>query len=169
MERSNFIDYNNVNFSIIVRARIVNDNLILTFFNEFEETLEKNEMNLILFHSIKRNKHFNEINNLDFINMNFIESFCLKNKMISINNLNITQNLTGNLNCFNNLINSRLFKQYSKDEWTSVDPLRVARFIYVLWVENPNMKYPEKSTTPTYRKNNMIYTGENKKFNGISR
>ena len=61
MEKSNFIDYNNVNFSIIVRARIVNDNLILTFFNEFEETLEKNEMNLILFHSIKKNKSFNEI------------------------------------------------------------------------------------------------------------
>ena len=169
MERSNFIDYNNVNFNIIVRARISNNRLLLTFFNESEETLNKNEMNLILFHSIKQNRSFIEIHDLDFININFIESFCLKNKMISINNLNITQNLTGNLNCFNNLINSRLFKQYSKDEWTSVDPLRVARFIYVLWVENPNMKYPEKSTTPTYRKNNMIYTGENKKFKGISR
>lgn len=169
MERSNFIDYNNLNLKIVLRARIIEDKLVVTFFNEFNETLDKNEMNLILFHSIKQNKSFIEINNLDFININFIESFCLKNKMISINNLNITRNLTGNLNCFNNLINSRLFKQYSKDEWTSVDPLRVARFIYVLWVENPNMKYPEESTTPTYRKNNMIYTGENKKSNGISR
>ena len=165
MERSNFIDYNNVNFNIIVRARIVNDNLILTFFNEFEETLEKNEMNLILFHSIKRNKYFNEINNLDFINNQFIEAFSFKNKMISVNNFHIT----ANSNCFNNLINSRLFKQYSKDEWTSSDPLRVARLKYILWAENPNMKYPEKSTTPYQRSNSMIYTGENKKFHGISR
>lgn len=164
MERSNFIDYNNLNFRIIVRARIVNDNLLLTFFNEFEETLEKNEMNLILFHSIKQNQSFIEINNLDFINKQFIESFCLKNKMISINNLNININL----GCLNNLINSNFFKQSSKNEWTSVDPLRVARFMYVLWVENPNMKYPEKST-PTCRENNMTYTGENKKSNGISR
>ena len=165
MKRSNFIDYNNVNFNIIVRARIVNDNLILTFFNEFEETLEKNEMNLILFHSIKRNQHFNEINNLDFINNQFIEAFSFKNKIISANNLNITSSS----NCFNNLINSRLFKQYSKDEWTAVDPLRVARLKYILWAENPNMKYPEKSTTPSQRSNKMTYTGENKKINGISR
>lgn len=164
MERSNFIDYNNLNFRIIVRARIVNDNLLLTFFNEFEETLEKNEMNLILFHSIKQNNSFIEINNLDFINNQFIEAFSLKNKIISVNNFHIT----ANSNCFNNLINSRLFKQY-KDEWTSVDPLRVARLKYILWAENPNMKYPEKSTTPTYRENNMVYTGENKKSNGISR
>ena len=165
MERSNFIDYNNVNFNIIVRARVVNDNLILTFFNDFEEILEKNGINLILFHSIKRNKYFNEINDLDFINNQFIEAFSFKNKIISVNNLNITSSS----NCFNNLINSRLFKQYSKDEWTSSDPLRVARLKYILWAENPNMKYPEKSTTPTYRSNNMVYTGENKKINGISR
>lgn len=50
MERSNFIDYNNVNFNIIVRARISNNRLLVTFFNESEETLNKNEMNLILFH-----------------------------------------------------------------------------------------------------------------------
>lgn len=165
MERSNFIDYNNVNFNIIVRGRVVNDNLILTFFNDFEEILEKNGINLILFHSIKRNKYFNEINDLDFININFIEAFSFKNKIISVNNLNITSSS----NCFNNLINSRLFKQYSKDEWTSVDPLRVARLKYILWAENPNMKYPEKSKTPSQRSNNMTYTGENKKFNGISR
>ena len=165
MERSNFIDYNNVNFNIIVRGRVVNDNLILTFFNDFEEILEKNGINLILFHSIKRNKYFNEINDLDFININFIEAFSFKNKIISVNNLNITSSS----NCFNNLINSRLFKQYSKDEWTSVDPLRVARLKYILWAENPNMKYPEKSKTSSQRSNNMTYTGENKKFNGISR
>ena len=165
MERSNFIDYNNLNFRIIVRARISNNRLLVTFFNESEETLNKNEMNLILFHSIKQNRSFIEIHDLDFININFIESFCLKNKMISINNLNIT----GNLNCLNNLINSNFFKQSSKNEWTSVDPLRVARFMYVLWVENPNMKYPEKSKTPSQHSNNMTYTGENKKFNGISR
>ena len=167
MERSNFIDYNNVNFNIIVRARIVKDMLVLTFFNEFEETLEKNEMNLILFHSIKKNKSFNEINNLDFINRNFIKEFSCNTKMIYVNNLNIA----ANSNCFNNLINSKFFKQSSKNEYTytSVDPLRVARFMYVLWVENPNMKYPEKSTTPSQRSNKMTYTGENKKINGISR
>ena len=67
------------------------------------------------------------------------------------------------------MINSRLFKQYSKDEWTAIDPLRVARLKYILWAENPNMKYPEKSTTPSQRSNKMTYTGENKKINGISR
>ena len=155
MERSNFIDYNNLNFRIIVRARIVNDNLLLTFFNEFEETLEKNEMNLILFHSIKQNKCFIKIHDLDFININFIESFCLKNKIISINNSNITCNLS----YLNNLINSRLFKKNTKDQYTSVDPLRVARLKYILWAENPNMKYREKTTTTGKYSNHMIYKG----------
>lgn len=155
MERSNFIDYNNLNFRIIVRARIVNDNLLLTFFNESEETLNKNEMNLILFHSIKQNRYFIEIHDLDFININFIESFCLKNKIISINNSNITCNLS----CLNNLINSRLFKKNTKDQYTSVDPLRVARLKYILWAENPNMKDQEKTTTTGKYSNHMIYKG----------